>query len=173
MHWLLEPIFLLLKAIVLTIWGVIKACLPRCCFKSRADFSADICLVTGAGQGLGRELALKFAESGSTMVLWDINQEKLEAVAEEIAEMGNEVFTDVVDCGNRHQVYRAANKVKEDVGDVAILVNNAGVVSGKKIWESSDKAIEKTFQVNTLAHFWVSLIECIYILVRSGTKSVV
>jgi len=56
------------------------------------------------------------------------------------------------------QVYRAAKKVREDVGNVSILVNNAGVLSGKRIWESSDASIEKTFQVNTLAHFWVKFI---------------
>jgi short-subunit dehydrogenase len=37
------------------------------------------------------------------------------------------------------------------------LINNAGIVTGKKFLESSDTAIEKTFQVNTLAHFWVGL----------------
>ena len=40
-------------------------------------------------------------------------------------------------------------------GNVHILVNNAGIVTGKKFLDSSDKEIEKTFQVNTLAHFWV------------------
>ncbi len=156
MNRLLRVVTLLIKFLFFTIWGAIRACIPRWCSKSRPDFSADICLVTGAAQGLGRQLAIKFAESGSTMVLWDIDQQKLKAVAEEITEMGNEVFTDVVDCGNRHQVYRAAKKIQKDIGDVAVLVNNAGRLSGQKIWESSDKAIEKTFQVNTLAHFWVS-----------------
>lgn len=156
MHILVETLILLLKFIFYTIWGAIQVCLPRCCTRSKVDFSADICLVTGAGQGLGRELALKFAQKGSTMVLWDINQQTVEGVAEEIAAMGNEVFTYVVDCGNRHQVYRAAKKVKNEVGNVAILVNNAGCLAGRKVWEASDAAIEKTFQVNTLAHFWVS-----------------
>ncbi len=41
------------------------------------------------------------------------------------------------------------------MGDITILVNNAGIVTGKRFLESSDSAIEKTFQVNTLAHFWV------------------
>jgi all-trans-retinol dehydrogenase (NAD+) len=40
---------------------------------------------------------------------------------------------------------------------VNILINNAGIVTGRKFLESSDTAIEKTFQVNTLAHFWVCL----------------
>lgn len=157
MHWLIETVVLVLKAAVFCVWGTLKAIFPSCrSKKTRPDFSADICLITGAGQGLGRELALKFAECGATIILWDINREKIEAVADEILEMGNEVFAYVVDCGDRKQVYRAANKVREQVGDVAILINNAGVVSGKKLLENSDAAIEKTFQVNTLAHYWVS-----------------
>lgn len=46
--------------------------------------------------------------------------------------------------------------MKRDVGDVTILVNNAGVVSGKKLMDTPDEKVEMTFQVNTLAHFWVS-----------------
>lgn len=46
--------------------------------------------------------------------------------------------------------------VKRDVGDVSIIVNNAGIVSGKKIDEVSDANITLTMEVNTMAHFWVS-----------------
>ena len=43
----------------------------------KPDFNADIVLVTGAAQGLGREIATRFAECGATVVLWDINEEKV------------------------------------------------------------------------------------------------
>ena len=43
----------------------------------KPDFNADIVLVTGAAQGLGREIALRFADCGATVVLWDINEEKV------------------------------------------------------------------------------------------------
>lgn len=42
------------------------------------------------------------------------------------------------------------------MGDVSILVNNAGIVTGKKFIEAPDSLIEKTMEVNTMAHFWVS-----------------
>jgi len=45
--------------------------------------------------------------------------------------------------------------VKNDVGDIDILINNAGIVSGKKILQCPDALIEKTMQVNVIAHFWV------------------
>lgn len=46
--------------------------------------------------------------------------------------------------------------MKRDVGDVDILVNNAGIVTGKKFLDCPDHMIQKTFEVNTIAHFWVS-----------------
>ncbi|KAI9537908.1 hypothetical protein NQZ68_020890 [Dissostichus eleginoides] len=45
-------------------------------------------------------------------------------------------------------------QVKREVGDVSILVNNAGIVTGKKFMDAPDSLIEKTMEVNTMAHFW-------------------
>lgn len=61
-----------------------------------------------------------------------------------------------VDVTNRQQVYEIAQRVNSEIGEVTMLVNNAGIVSGKKIFdpENSDAYMEKTVQVNTIAHFW-------------------
>lgn len=48
-------------------------------------------------------------------------------------------------------------KVKEEIGDVSILVNNAGVVYTSDLFATQDPQIEKTFEVNVLAHFWVGM----------------
>lgn len=155
MYWLCKVLVHVLKLLVFAVWGAIRAIVPlRWCAKL-PDFGAEICLVTGAGQGLGRQLALKFAECGSTLVLWDINEEKVQAVAEEIRAKGNDAFAYVCDCSKREEVYAVAAQVRREVGDVAILVNNAGVVSGRKLVDSRDEEIERSFSVNTLAHFWV------------------
>ena len=45
--------------------------------------------------------------------------------------------------------------MKEDVGEVTVLINNAGIVSGKKFFDVSDDMADLTFKVNTAAHFWV------------------
>jgi len=155
MRWLCDVVVYLLKVLAYTLWGGFRALFP-CRSRKLPDFSADVCLVTGAGHGLGRLLAMKFAECGATLVLWDINEEGVHAVADEIREMGNEVFPYVCDCSKKEEVYRVAAQVKEEVGDVAILVNNAGVVSGKRFVENDDASVERTFGVNTLAHFWVN-----------------
>ena len=52
-------------------------------------------------------------------------------------------------------MFATGKRVKNEVGDVTILVNNAGIVVGKKLLATPDDLIEKTFSVNLLGHFWV------------------
>ena len=49
-------------------------------------------------------------------------------------------------------------QVRDEVGDVTVLVNNAGVVTGKTFYDLPDKMVELTFNVNTVAHLWVSFL---------------
>lgn len=64
----------------------------------------------------------------------------------------------VVDISNREFVSEAARKVKEEFGGVDILINNAGIVCCKPLWELPEKVIENTYSVNILSHYWVSFI---------------
>ncbi|XP_070533751.1 epidermal retinol dehydrogenase 2-like [Ptychodera flava] len=122
--------------------------------KKRKDVAGEIVLVTGAGSGIGRLLALKFAKLGSVLVLWDIDSDSVEATEREIRELGAKASSYKVDCSSRDAVYKNAEMVKEEVGDVSILVNNAGIVTGKKFLQCPDNLVEKTMQVNAMAHFW-------------------
>jgi len=108
-------------------------------------------LVTGAASGLGRRLALGTAQRKGTLVLWDLNREGLEKVAGEVEALGSRAQVDVVDVSNREDVYQAARRLPDPID---ILINNAGVVSGKSLLEIPDEKIERSFAVNTLALFW-------------------
>ena len=108
-------------------------------------------LVTGAASGLGRRLALGAARRKATLVLWDLNREGLERVAGETEGLGSRAHCDVVDVSKREQVYKAARRLQEPID---VLINNAGVVSGKSLLEIPDEKIERSFAVNTLALFW-------------------
>ena len=90
------------------------------------------------------------------MVIWDINSEGLEVVAKEIEASGGVVHAYKCNLRDRNEVYKTAKKVKEEVGEVTLLVNNAGIVTGKKLLDTSDEEILATFDVNSLSHFWVS-----------------
>lgn len=61
----------------------------------------------------------------------------------------------VVDISNRENVFEAAKTLKTEVGAVDILINNAGIVCCKPLWDLPEKVIEKTYNVNILSHYWV------------------
>lgn len=145
--------FLLLPFLLLCyLESLLKLFIP----KKRKSVAGEIALITGAGHGIGRLTAYEFAKLGSKLVLWDINKHGIEETAAECRELGASVHTYVVDCSKREDIYSSAKKVKEEVGDVSILVNNAGVVYASDIFATQDPQIEKTFEVNVLAHFWTT-----------------
>jgi all-trans-retinol dehydrogenase (NAD+) len=125
----------------------------------KKDVRDEIVLITGAGSGIGRLMAFRFASLiGSIVVCVDINKQANEATVNEIQSKDQKAFSFTCDCSSKDDIYKIANEIKANVGDVTILINNAGIVSGKKYLQISDEMIEKTFAVNTLAHFWVRVI---------------
>ena len=141
----------------IVLWQVLKSFIQLFISPPRKDIDGEIIFLTGAGSGLGRLMALKFAKLGATVVCVDINQSANEETVKEIRSQGFKAHGYKCDCSNREDIYRVADLVKAEVGDVTILVNNAGIVSGKKFMDTEDWMIQKTFEVNTMAHFWVSL----------------
>ena len=89
------------------------------------------------------------------MVLWDVNKDGVEEVAEEIKEKGGHAFPFYCNLRDKHDIQRTASKVSKDIGDPTILVNNAGIVAGKNLLDLSENEIEASFDVNILSHFWV------------------
>ncbi|NXF37022.1 RDHE2 dehydrogenase, partial [Nyctibius bracteatus] len=123
--------------------------------RRKKNVSGEIVLITGAGSGIGRLLALKFASLGATLVLWDINEEGLKETSRLAQEnRAVRVHCYICDCSKRQDIYGVADQVKKEVGDVSILVNNAGIVTGKRFIDSPDSLVEKTMDVNIMAHFW-------------------
>lgn len=69
---------------------------------------------------------------------------------------GGVAFSYVCNVIDRETVYSTAERVRKEVGKVSIVVNNAGIVTGKRFLDIPDENIQRTFDVNVLAHFWVS-----------------
>ena len=98
-----------------------------------------------------------FGKLGSIVVCCDINSVGNQQTVQDIKDFGGKAFGYVFDCSDRVAVYETAEKIKRDVGDVSILINNAGIVTGKKFMDTPDNLALKTFEVNTISHFWVSM----------------
>ncbi|MDR3554786.1 MAG: SDR family oxidoreductase [Syntrophobacteraceae bacterium] len=111
-------------------------------------------LITGGASGIGKLMAQRFADRGGSLILWDIDDRGLEKMAGELGTGGRRVGVYHCDVSNRSEIATVAEKVKADFGKVDILINNAGIVSGKTFLETTDEQIEKGMAVNALAHFW-------------------
>ncbi|ELK27985.1 Short-chain dehydrogenase/reductase 3 [Myotis davidii] len=97
----------------------------------------------------------------SPIVLWGRTEKCLKETTEEIRQMGTECHYFICDVGNREEVYQTAKAVREKVGDITILVNNAAVVHGKSLMDSDDDALLKSQHINTLGQFWNGHIVCL------------
>lgn len=126
----------------------------------RKSITGQNVLITGSGHGLGREMALKFAHLSTNLVLVDINKQNNDKVREEIESEAKKSKTPIkvlsysIDLRDERQVSQLATDVKRDLGDIDILVNNAGIVQCLPFLELDPKLVERTFQVNILAHIW-------------------
>uniref|UniRef100_A0A8C1IL18 Retinol dehydrogenase 10a n=1 Tax=Cyprinus carpio TaxID=7962 RepID=A0A8C1IL18_CYPCA len=160
------------------LWAIVMAGLKWLIRPKEKSVAGQVCVITGAGGGLGRLFAKEFARRRATLVLWDINSHSNEETAEMVRQIYREhddnsmtkegavggveevppfqpqVYTYVVDVGKRESVYSTAEKVRREVGEVELLINNAGVVSGHHLLECPDELIERTMVVNCHAHFW-------------------
>ena len=117
-------------------------------------------LVTGGAQGMGLLIARGAAARGAHVGIWDVNDRALPDAAAQIAagRAGADqlVVSDVVDVGDPDAVLEAAERLAASFGRVDVLINNAGVVSGKRLTDLSPEEVQRTLRVNTAALFWTS-----------------
>lgn len=119
-------------------------------------------LITGAAMGMGKLYAqLAVQEGARAVVLWDINEAALHLTAAELGAQsgsaGSKIFPYTVDVSKLDDIQAAAARVKQDVGPVEVLFNNAGVIRGKYFWEHDPrKDIEFTMSINALAIMYIA-----------------
>ena len=98
-----------------------------------------IAVVTGAGKGLGKEIARRLARKGLSVLVTDINGESAEATAWEIGGGAWSMTQDVRDPESHRAVARAAS----ERGSLVLWVNNAGVLYTGDVWEHEDEVIRQ------------------------------
>uniref|UniRef100_A0A915D3P1 Short-chain dehydrogenase/reductase 3 n=1 Tax=Ditylenchus dipsaci TaxID=166011 RepID=A0A915D3P1_9BILA len=126
------------------------------CLATKKNLHGKLVLITGAGGGIGRELAKSFALLGSRLILWDANADANEQSAKECRKIGAEVTTNNIDITDRDAVYCLAAKIQEQLGPLDVLVNNAGLLNNSSLLDTLDHKIEALFDVNTMALFWTT-----------------
>jgi all-trans-retinol dehydrogenase (NAD+) len=113
-------------------------------------------VITGGARGMGRLMAMEMAWLGGRVIVYDVAAEALEAVVDEVRAAGGEAYGYVCDISDRREVYRVSGEVKARVGPADVVVNNAGIISGRRLLEIPDERIEAVFGVNVLALYWVT-----------------
>jgi NAD(P)-dependent dehydrogenase (short-subunit alcohol dehydrogenase family) len=115
-----------------------------------SEFAGRVAVVTGAGSGIGRALALDLARRGARLAVSDVDARGLAVTVGELAELGVEHRTDELDVTDRKAVLAYADDVAGGFGKVNQVYNNAGIAFAGDILSSSFEDIEKVVDID----FW-------------------
>lgn len=117
-----------------------------------------IVLITGGAMGMGRLYAIRAVEErAAAVVLWDIDGPALADTRDALAAAGGSVHAYVVDLSSAAEIATAAARVRSELGDPDIVINNAGVVRSKYFWEHDPaRDIAFVMNINTLALMYVA-----------------
>jgi NAD(P)-dependent dehydrogenase (short-subunit alcohol dehydrogenase family) len=114
------------------------------------SFEDKVAAITGAGSGMGRELACELAAARSELALGDINRETLEETAAKVRALGARVTTTVLDVSDRSAVHAWADATAKEFGRVNLIFNNAGVALASTLEGVSYEDFEWIMGIN----FW-------------------
>jgi len=112
------------------------------------NWSKEIVLITGGAGGIGGHIVQLLSERGITVVVLDIQPLAFTAASN--------VHYFKCDITSPKTIAAVAAEIRAKVGNPTILINNAGVVIGKSILDSSERDIRFTFDVNSFAHYWTT-----------------
>jgi 3-oxoacyl-[acyl-carrier protein] reductase len=121
-----------------------------------SQLTNQIAVVTGAGRGIGRAIALKFAAEGADVAVVSRTPENSGKVAAEIRALGRKAWAHAVDVADAAAVAAAAEKILAETGKVDILVNNAGVTRDGLVMRMSDADWDAVLDTNLKGAFLVT-----------------
>jgi all-trans-retinol dehydrogenase (NAD+) len=110
--------------------------------------------ITGAASGIGRKMAMQLAALGARISVTDVNLEGAEETVEMIKKAKGQAAAFQCDVTSVDDVKKAAEAARKEFGAVTMLINNAGIVTGKKILETSKKECDLTYNVNAISHMY-------------------
>lgn len=108
-----------------------------------------VAIITGAGAGMGKAIALLFAEQGAKVIAGDINASRLDELSKEVKSTGGEITTVVSNMGIESDIDNLINSAVSNYGTLDILVNNAGIMDHfQPVGEVENTMLEKVMKIN-------------------------
>lgn len=98
---------------------------------------------------------MQLATTGATLICWDIQKETNDKLVEDLRYLGTKAYAYEIDVANRTAVEILARRVKQEVGNVTVIINNAGIMPCHAFLSHNPREIERSFQVNVFSHFWI------------------
>ncbi|KAB7627535.1 acetoin reductase [Alkalilimnicola sp. S0819] len=118
------------------------------------SINGQVALITGAGQGIGRGIALRLAKDGADIAIVDLDEDSMASVADEVRAVGRKATVFRADVSSRDEVYAAVEHAEKELGGFHVMVNNAGIASIQPIAEVTPADIEKINKVNIEGVLW-------------------
>lgn len=118
------------------------------------SLSGKVALVTGAGQGIGRGIALRLAQDGADIAIVDINGSNMEKVAGEVVALGRKATIFRADVGDRAQVYAAVDHAETALGGFDVMINNAGIAAIGPIASVTQEEVDRLVRINLEGVLW-------------------
>jgi 3-oxoacyl-[acyl-carrier protein] reductase len=109
-----------------------------------------VAIVTGAGRGIGRAIAIAYAAEGAYVVIAARSEDQLNEVADEISANGGNVLTVPVDLRNRTEVENLVHKTVDSFSQIDILVNNAGINPRGLFLDTTDEEWDEVWKINVM-----------------------
>lgn len=107
-----------------------------------------VALVTGGGQGIGKEISVLFAQQGADIAIFDLNQEAIDKTTAEIRALNREGLGLSVDVSKFDEVQEAIQKVVDKFGKISILVNNAGITRDALVLRMKEEDWDAVLDIN-------------------------
>lgn len=120
------------------------------------DLSGKVSIVTGAGRGIGKAIAVAFAEAGSHVTVNDIDQDKAEEVSKVVSSLGRRTLAAKADVAIEEDVNNMIEKVLRTFGKIDILVNNAGIIKRQPAEKTAVEDWDRIIAVNLRGPFLCS-----------------
>lgn len=120
----------------------------------KSEFLNKVAIVTGAGRGIGKGIAIRLAKEGCNVALCDIDINGVKETAKEIEKIGRKTLAIKTDVTKKNEVDGFVDKVYKKFNSIDILINNAGITLPAFITDLTEEDWDKTFNINLKSMFF-------------------